>query len=125
MSASLDILKNDVIAKFGTNQFQFLQTPVGDDVITCEKETIPALLKYLKEYAGFNFLMDICGVDYPARELRFDVVYHLFNSAQSSRLRIKTQLADGQAVQTATTIWKGADWFEREAYDMFGIKFTI
>ena len=124
MSSTLEILKNDVVAKFGSNNFQFLQTPVGDDVITCDKETVPALLKYLKEYAGFNFLMDVCGVDYHARELRFNVVYHLFNSTQSTRLRVKTQLADGEAVQTATTIWKGADWFEREAYDMFGIKFT-
>ena len=119
-----EVLKNDVITKFGSDQFQFSVTPVGDAVVTCEKETVPALLKYLKEYAGFNFLMDVCGVDYPNRAQRFDVVYHLLNSAESIRLRVKTQLADGEAVGTATSIWKGADWFEREAYDMFGIKFT-
>ncbi len=122
--SSFEILKSDVVTKFGSNQFQFLRTPVGDDVVTCDKESVPALLKYLKEYAGFNFLMDVCAVDYPAREKRFDVVYHLFNSTESIRVRVKTQLAEGEAVGTATGIWKGADWFEREAYDMFGVKFN-
>ncbi len=118
-----EILKSDLSLKFGSNEFKFLTTAVGDYVIEATKETTPALLRYLKEYAGFNFLMDVCGVDFPNREKRFDVVYHLFNSKDFSRLRVKTQLAVGEAVGTATTIWKGADWFEREAYDMFGILF--
>src|SRR3989344_6323586 len=71
-----------------------------------------------------NFLMDVCGVDYPARAKRFDVVYHLFSTKESRRLRVKTQLAEGEAVGSATSIWKGADWFEREAFDMFGILFS-
>ncbi|MBC7742192.1 MAG: NADH dehydrogenase (quinone) subunit D [Bdellovibrionaceae bacterium] len=119
-----EVLKNDLSVKFGTNDFKFLTTPVGDHVIEVTKETTPALLRYLKEYAGFNFLMDVCGVDFPNREKRFDVVYHLFNMKERSRLRVKAQLADGEAVATATTIWKGADWFEREAFDMFGIIFS-
>lgn len=122
--SSFDILKNDLPAKFGADSFQFSTTPVGDDVIECAKEVVPALLKYLKEYADYNFLMDVCGVDYPARAKRFDVVYHLFSTKDYRRLRIKTQLAEGEAVGTATGIWKGADWFEREAFDMFGVKFT-
>lgn len=119
-----EVLKNDLVAKFGSTEFKFYTTPVGDQVIEATKETTPALLRYLKEYAGFNFLMDVCGVDYPQRTKRFDVVYHLFNSKDYSRLRVKTQLGEGEAVGTATTIWKGADWFEREAFDMFGVLFT-
>ena len=119
-----EILRTDVATKFGSDQFNFSTSVVGDHVILCEKESAPALLKYLKEYAGFNFLMDVCGVDYPARAKRFDVVYHLYNSTDSTRVRVKTQLAEGESVATATTIWKGADWFEREAYDMFGVKFS-
>ncbi len=119
-----EVLKTDLSTKFGANEFKFYTTPVGDHVIEASKETTPALLRYLKEYAGFNFLMDICGVDYPQRAKRFDVVYHLFNSKEYTRLRVKTQLAEGEAVGTATTIWQGADWFEREAYDMFGVLFT-
>ncbi len=121
---SFEILKNDLSLKFGDVSIQFTTTPVGDDVIECNKESVPAILKYLKEYADFNFLMDVCGVDYPARAKRFDVVYHLFSTKDFRRLRVKTQLADGESVGTATTIWKGADWFEREAFDMFGIKFS-
>lgn len=119
-----EILKSDLVIKFGADEFKFIATPVGDSVIEAKKESSPALLRYLKEYAGFNFLMDVCGVDYPNREKRFDVVYHLFNSKNNSRLRVKTQLNDGEAVPTVTPIWKGADWFEREAYDMFGIIFS-
>ncbi len=122
--SAFEILKNDLTAKFGAVPFKFLTTPVGDDVIECEKEAVPALLQYLKEYASYNFLMDVCGVDYPARAKRFDVVYHLFSTKDYRRLRVKTQLAEGESVGTATTIWKGADWFEREAFDMFGIKFS-
>lgn len=119
-----ETLKTDLVSKFGTNEFKIYTTAVGDNVIEAEKESVPALLRYLKEYSGFNFLMDVCGVDYPNRAKRFDVVYHLFNSKDFTRLRVKTQLAEGEAVATATTIWKGADWFEREAYDMFGVLFT-
>ena len=121
--SQLEILKSDLTAKFGVDFFKFSTTPVGDHVVEASKENIPALLKYLKEYAGFNFLMDVCGADYPTRAKRFDVVYHLFSSSDSRRLRVKTQLSEGESVQTATTIWKAADWFEREAYDMFGIVF--
>ena len=120
----LATLKSDIAVKFGDNAYKFSTTPVGDHVVEAPKETVNALLRYLKEYAGYNFLMDVCGVDYPNREKRFDVVYHLFGSSDSRRLRVKTQVADGESVPTATTVWKGADWFEREAYDMFGIKFS-
>lgn len=121
---TFDILKTDLTNKFGAGEFNFITTPVGDDIIECSKEAIPALLRYLKEYADFNFLMDVCGVDYPARAKRFDVVYHLYSGKDFRRLRVKAQLAEGESVGTATTIWKGADWFEREAFDMFGIKFA-
>lgn len=116
-------LQNDLNAKFGSNVFKFSTTPVGDHVIDTNKESVPALLTYLKEYAGYNFLMDVCGADYPTRAKRFDVVYHLFSTTDSRRLRVKAQLSEGESVGTATTIWKSADWFEREAFDMFGILF--
>lgn len=118
-----EVLKSDLATKFGSDVFTFSSTPAGDNVVEVAKETVPALLKYLKEYAGFNFLMDVCGADYPTRQKRFEVVYHLFGTTNSRRLRVKTPLADGESVGTATTIWKSADWFEREAFDMFGILF--
>jgi NADH-quinone oxidoreductase subunit C/D len=118
-----EVLKSDLLSKFGANHFQFVTTPVGDNVIEVSKDATHALLQYLKEYQGYDFLMDVCGVDYPTRAKRFDVVYHLFNSKNYSRLRIKAQVAEGESIATATNIWVGADWFEREAYDMFGVVF--
>ncbi|MFN3454793.1 MAG: NADH dehydrogenase (quinone) subunit D [Pseudobdellovibrio sp.] len=117
-------LKQDISTKFGENHFVFTTTPVGDHVIETSVSSLHALLRYLKEYAGYNFLMDVCGVDYPNREKRFDVVYHLFGSSDSRRLRVKAQVSINESVPTATNIWKAADWFEREAYDMFGITFA-
>ncbi len=118
-----EVLKADLATKFGPQIFQFATTPVGDHVIEAPKEVVHALLQYLKEYAHFDFLMDVCGVDYPTRTKRFDVVYHLFNSQNYSRVRVKTPIAENESVSTATNIWLGADWFEREAFDMFGIRF--
>ena len=117
------LLRADLISKFGSNHFQFSTTAVGDHVIEVSKDSSRALLQYLKEYAQFDFLMDVCGVDYPARAKRFDVVYHLFSSKNFSRLRVKAQVGLDESIATATTIWLGADWFEREAFDMFGIRF--
>ena len=67
--------------------------------------------------------MQVAGADYPERPKRFDVVYELFSSRTSERARVKTQVADGESLPTVIHVWKGADWFEREIYDMFGIKF--
>jgi NADH-quinone oxidoreductase subunit C/D len=119
----IENLKQDIITKFGDEKITLVKSPVGDHVLEAPKNIIPAVLRYLKEYAGFAFLMDVCGVDYPNRAKRFDVVYHLFNMNDASRLRVKTQLADGESIESVIKIWKGADWFEREAYDMFGIRF--
>ncbi len=94
-----------------------------DYVLIIGREDIIPVLKILKNNDYFDFLMDVCGVDYPAREMRFDVVYHLFSSKDSARLRIKVPLREGETIDSAIKIWKGADWFEREAYDMFGIVF--
>lgn len=126
----IDELKQELEKHFKTeaqnqaqNQNFKFSNSVGDDVIEVPKEELIAVLIYLKSVHRFDFLMDICGVDFPNREKRFEVVYHLFSSKDSSRLRLKTHVAEGEAVETATSIWKGADWFEREAYDMFGIRF--
>jgi NADH-quinone oxidoreductase subunit C/D len=107
-----EILKTDLASKFGAEPLNFSTTSVGDHVIEASRSNIHALLQYLKEYAGFDFLMDVCGADYPTRQKRFDVVYHLFSSRDYSRVRVKVQLAEGEPIATATNIWLGADWFE-------------
>ena len=121
--SKLENLKADLAQQFDVEAFQFKQT-FGDDVLVVPKEDVPNLLRYFKASGRFDFLMDIAGVDYPSREKRFDVVYHMFSSRDGSRLRIKAAVGEGESIETAIFIWKGADWFEREAYDMFGIQFV-
>lgn len=118
----IEEIRLDFERHFSGHQFKFYNA-FGDDVIEISKADVLSVLRHLKLNLKYDFLMDVCGADYPTRERRFDVVYHLFSSKDGRRLRVKTQVADGESVETATRIWKGADWFEREAYDMFGIKF--
>ncbi len=118
----LEDLKKHLSTKFDISKFKLVHM-VGDDVMEVNKSDIIPVLRFLRESGRFDFLMDICGVDFPQRAKRFDVVYHLFSSHDSSRLRIKVALAENEPIETAINIWRGADWFEREAYDMFGIHF--
>jgi len=69
-------------------------------------------------------LMDICGVDYPERPDRFEVVYQLLSLVRNARLRIKVFVDEYSSVPTATTVFKSAGWYEREVWDMFGIPFS-
>ena len=72
----------------------------------------------------FEVLIDICGVDYPEREKRFDVVYHLLSPRRNQRIRIKCEADEDAAVPSAVDVFPAANWFEREAYDMYGILFS-
>jgi len=118
----IEVLKSELSHNFDLSNFVFSHQ-FGDDVIQSPKEQIIAILSYFKSSGRFDFLMDVCGVDFPHRPLRFDVVYHLFSSKDGSRLRIKCQVGENESVRSAIHIWRGADWFEREAFDMFGIVF--
>lgn len=121
--SKLENLKQDLASKFDISRYKFTHV-FGDDVLELPKEDLIPVLRHFKATQRFDFLMDVCGVDYPTRAKRFDVVYHLFSSKDGSRLRLKCALAEGESIETATTVWIGADWFEREAYDMFGIIFS-
>ena len=98
----------------------------GELTIDAEAGAILNVLHFLHDDADCAFInfIDICGVDYPAREKRFDVVYHLMSPKHVQRIRISVQTDDVTPVASATGIYPGALWFEREAYDMYGILFT-
>ena len=124
--SQIESLKQDLHQRFAGKDFN-LEHTVGDDVLCLDKQDVLPVFRHLKESCGFDFLMDVCGVDYlnrENREKRFDVVYHLFSSRKVQRLRVKTQVGENETVDSLTSIWKGADWFEREAYDMFGLRFA-
>ena len=69
-------------------------------------------------------IIDICGADYPQREKRFDVVYHLLSPRQNKRIRVKVETDEETPVPSVVSVYPGADWFEREAYDLYGILFS-
>lgn len=98
----------------------------GELTLTAKSENLISLLTFLRDdvQCGFVNLIDICGVDYPKREDRFDVVYHLLSPRQNLRIRIKVATGEFKPVPSACPVFPGADWFEREAWDMYGILFT-
>ncbi len=98
----------------------------GHSVLTVDRSRLLEVLRALKERPELDcdLLLDICGVDYPRRDPRFEVVYHIASLAHDHRFRVKVPVAEDDATMpSAYSIWKAADWFEREAYDMFGITF--
>lgn len=117
-----DLLKRSISERFAGPDFQFSQA-YGQQILELPKEAIVPVMQFLRQERHFDFLMDVCGVDYPERAVRFEVVYHLFSSRNADRLRIKVAVAEGEEVDSVTAVWPGANWFEREAYDMFGIRF--
>jgi NADH-quinone oxidoreductase subunit C len=88
-----------------------------------ERSVVLDVLLELRDAEQFDYLVDLTAVHYPERGLAFDVVYVLYSFPRNERIRVKTQLADGEAVPTAVSIWSTANWLERECYDMFGIGF--
>ena len=94
--------------------------------ITVPAANIVETLKKLRDDPAcqFEVLIDICGVDYPARKNRFDVVYHLLSARKNQRIRIKIETDELTPVPSAISVFPGANWYEREAYDMYGILFS-
>jgi NADH-quinone oxidoreductase subunit C len=98
----------------------------GELTLTVAPERIVEICRVLRDdpNARFVCLIDICGADYPEREARFDVVYHLLSPKQNMRIRVKLE-TDGQTpVPSVIDIFPAANWFEREVFDMYGVPFS-
>jgi NADH-quinone oxidoreductase subunit C len=98
----------------------------GELTVDVEPGEIVRVLNYLRDHpeGGFEQLIDICGVDWPSRPKRFDVVYHLLSLSRNARIRIKLQTDETTPVSTAVGVFVTANWFERETFDMYGITFA-
>jgi NADH-quinone oxidoreductase subunit C len=98
----------------------------GELTIDVARDTIAPVLAFLRDDARcrFEVLIDICGVDWPAREERFDVVYHLLSPRLNQRIRVKLKTDEQNPVASVIEVFPAANWFEREAYDMYGILFS-
>ncbi|WP_226576994.1 NADH-quinone oxidoreductase subunit C [Acuticoccus sediminis] len=116
---------------------EMVRTQAGDGVvasgiefsqltITVTREAIVDVVRFLRDdpRAAFVNLVDICGVDWPARPERFEVVYHFLSPVQNQRVRLKVLTDEVTPVPSITSLFPAADWYEREAYDLYGILFT-
>ncbi len=98
----------------------------GELVITVRSTAIQKVMTFLRDDANclFRQCMDVCGVDYPGREQRFEVVYNLLSLKHNQRIRVKVSTDEDTPVPTITGIFSSAGWFERETWDMFGVAFS-
>ncbi len=98
----------------------------GELTLDVKAGEIVKVAKFLRDDPRCQFvnITDICGVDWPAREQRFDVVYHLLSPKKNLRVRLKLMTDESSPVPSLCEIFPGANWYEREAYDLYGILFT-
>lgn len=99
-------------------------TYLGQNYLIVDPASIVSICGYLKHEEEFNYLVDLTAVDCPKREKRFEVVYILYSFARNVRVRLKAAIGENEEIGSATPVWQTANWLEREAYDMFGIRFT-
>ena len=104
------------------------RTQVAHDelTVTVTLASLVSFVEFLKtdQTCRFSTLVDITGVDFPARERRFDVVYHLLSMTQNQRIRVKVAVREDDIVPSITSIHPSANWFEREVFDMYGVMFS-
>jgi len=98
-------------------------TYLGQNYFSVDRSLIPDFLRLLHGDDEFDYCVDITAVHYPKREKQFDVVWILYSFQRNERIRVKTQIKDGESIASAVSIWPTVNWLEREVYDMFGIRF--
>jgi NADH-quinone oxidoreductase subunit C len=96
----------------------------GELTLVVARDANVEVITFLHDHEGFISITDVCGVDYPERDERFEVVYHLLSPKQNLRVRVKLSTDEDQPVRSITGLFPGAVWYEREAYDLYGILFT-
>jgi NADH-quinone oxidoreductase subunit C len=108
-----------------TDRIKETTSDFGDDTVTIDRDFLAELVQFLKQKPyEYTMLLDITCVDYLGREPRFEMVYHLLSLSAKHRLRIKVPLSEKNlSIESMSSIWKNANWLEREIYDMFGVRF--
>ena len=98
----------------------------GELAIEARRDAVTRVLAFLRDDPKclFKILIDVCGVDYPEREERFDVVYNLLSVKNNQRIRVKVRASEETPVPSATSIFSSASWFERETWDLYGVYFA-
>ena len=98
----------------------------GQLTLSAQAGDIVKVMQFLRddERCLFWCIIDITAIDWPERERRFDVVYHLLSPKRNQRIRVKVQTDESTPVPSVISVYRGADWFEREAYDLYGVLFS-
>lgn len=96
----------------------------GQDFVEVTATIVPDLLRTLRDDRDYDYLAEETAVDYPNDEKRFELVYVLYSFSRNHRLRIKARLAEGVKMPSVVDLYSGANWMEREIFDMFGIEFS-
>ena len=125
MAETLQELGDYIAGKLGAS-VTGVTVAFGDLTILAEASDIVSVLTFLRDDAecGFVCFIDICGVDYPEREKRFDVVYHLLAPYRNRRIRVKVQADEDTPVPSVIEVFPSANWYEREAFDLYGMLFS-
>jgi NADH-quinone oxidoreductase subunit C len=112
-------------AKFPSSLLE-VTTFRGEVNVMVERKDIYEICKFLYSDPDlqYHMLTDLCGVDHFPQDPRFEVVYLLYSFKNNHRLRVKTKVGESESVLSVESIWKAANWLEREAYDLFGISFA-
>lgn len=118
--AALTPLGTEMVAALGVET----QVAFGELTLVAPRERIVEVMTALRDQFGFQQLLDVCGADYPDRAERFEVVYHLLSLTRNARVRVKVSTDEVKPVDTVTGVYPSAGWFEREAYDMYGVVFA-
>jgi len=121
MNEALQAITKGISDKFGVETQEFR----GEVTLVVPPQKIVPVLQTLRDESGFDFLIDITAVDYfPAQEPRFHLVYHIVSTTTHQVLRLRALLnGNSPTIPTAEALWPNANWYEREVWDMFGIKF--
>lgn len=98
-------------------------TYVGQKYMVVDPSIVYEVLQLLNEDEQFDYCVDITAVHYPKRDPQFDLLWILYSFPRNERIRVKTQIKDGEAARSVVELWPTADWLEREVFDMFGIGF--
>jgi len=106
------------------NALREVRRLAGDLVLELTLEGLRPVAESLKKEHEFTLLLDICGADYPERDPRFDVVYHLRSRVDARLVRLRVMTDEETEVPSLTSVYRGANWPEREVYDMYGVRFA-
>jgi len=125
MSEKLEQLGSEIAGALGAAVAGFAVVR-GELTVGAVASDIAKVMTFLRddERCQFWSFIDVTAVDWPGREKRFDVVYHLLSPKQNCRVRVKIQVGEDEPVATITGVFPGADWFERETYDLYGVLFV-